>query len=143
MPKERRKYTRLKAHHLVKYTLAGKEGQGETLSFVRNIGGGGILFYSQEEIPAGSTIDLEINFPGRSQPIKVFSKVVRARTFRKVEGYEIAVRFIEISPDDQEFINRKIQDASKRVEKAAQRVIIAVAAGLGIIVLIYLILRLM
>ena len=97
--KERRKFIRLKAHHLLKYRVAGK-GE-EELSFVRitvknvNICAGA-LFVAKEDIPCDSTVELEINFPQHPHSIKVVSRVVRSRALKKMGGFEVGVEFVNV-----------------------------------------------
>ena len=104
--KERRKFIRLKAHHLLKYRVAGK-GE-EELSFVRNISAGGALFVAKEDIPCDSTVELEINFPQHPHSIKVVSRVVRSRALKKMGGFEVGVEFVNVDENDKEFLKKKI-----------------------------------
>ena len=61
--KERRRFIRLKAHHLLKYRVADKEEVPKLLSFARNISAGGVLFYADKEVAPGNLVELEISFP--------------------------------------------------------------------------------
>ncbi|MFC1548651.1 PilZ domain-containing protein [Candidatus Omnitrophota bacterium] len=110
--KERRKFMRLKAHHLLKYRVID-EGEGK-LSFVRNISAGGALFVAKEEIPCGSMVELEINFPQYPHPVKVVSKVVRSRPLKKMGGFEIGAEFVSADEEVKEFINKKILSIAEK-----------------------------
>ena len=112
--KEKREFIRLPAHHLIKYRVLEKE---KAFSFARNISAGGILFYCKENIPVGSIVEVVINFPGRSEPIKVLSKVSRMKPLRKTGGFEAAARFINIDKDTQDFINNKILKVFREIKK--------------------------
>ena len=111
--KERRKYIRLNSHHLLKYKVADKGGR----SFVRNISAGGVLFVSKENIPIGTVVELEINFPGFPRPIKADVKVVRNRELKKLGYFENGAEFINVDEDAKEFINTKILAVSKGLGK--------------------------
>jgi len=110
---ERRKFIRLSAHHLLKYKVLEKE---EKLSFARNISAGGVLFYCKEQLPAGSTVELEVNFPQYPHPIKVVAKVIRAMELKKMGGYEIGAEFINVEEGAKNFIDEKIKAVSKEVK---------------------------
>lgn len=104
--KEKRVFTRLKTHHLIKYrVLSSRE---KTLSFVRNISAGGVLFYSEEELPLDSTLEMKINIPPNTEPVNVIAKVVRSHPLKKVGGYEVGVEFVHIEEEDRELINKRI-----------------------------------
>ncbi|UCC94684.1 MAG: PilZ domain-containing protein [Candidatus Omnitrophota bacterium] len=107
--KDRRKFVRLRAHHLLKYRVVGQ--QEYQLSFARNISAGGLLFYAPEEIPTQSILEIIINFPSYPKPIKVRAKPVRVHRLEKVGGYEIGVEFIEIDEATRNFINRRVLKA--------------------------------
>lgn len=105
---ERRRFIRLNAHCLLKYKAAGKEEI--PLSFIRNISAAGALFYAKEALPLGSALELKINFLPQGQPITVASKVIRTKPLTKVEGFEVAVEFINIRDREREVINQKVSE---------------------------------
>ncbi|MFH1664563.1 MAG: PilZ domain-containing protein [Candidatus Omnitrophota bacterium] len=111
---ERRISIRLTSHHLVKYKVLDKR---EELSFVKNISKGGVLFHSKEDLAPGSMVELMINYPGYSQPIKATAKVLRARPLKKVGGFDIAAEFVSINEDAREFIREKIESVSAKKKK--------------------------
>jgi c-di-GMP-binding flagellar brake protein YcgR len=93
----------------------GKENSEGILSFVRNISAGGLLFHSKQNIPQESTIELDIaiNFPPREEPIKVLAKVQRAKFLKKVGGYDIGIKFINLDTHTRDLINNRIINSSK------------------------------
>ena len=105
--KERRKFIRLSAHHLLKYKLINREKE---LSFAHNISAGGVLFHAKTDITPGDLVELEINFPGYPTPVKAVSKVVRAVRAVKGEGFEVAAEFVNIEEGAKDFVNKKIQE---------------------------------
>ncbi len=107
---EKRKYIRLGTHHLLKYKELGK---GKELSFIRNIGGGGVLFYSEKNLPKNDVIELEINFPQYPQPIKANAKVLRTVKLADMGGYEVAAEFISVDEEARDFITKKIKEVSE------------------------------
>ncbi len=109
--KQKRKYTRFKGHYLIKYKVIDKK---KVLSFSRNIGAGGLLFHSRERIPLKANIELIINYLPYPTPIKIIAEVVRIKSLPKIEGFDIAVQFINIKEKDREFINKRILSMPKR-----------------------------
>ncbi|MDP2922579.1 MAG: PilZ domain-containing protein [Candidatus Omnitrophota bacterium] len=116
--KDKRKFQRLPVHHLLKYRVVGKENMQGVLSFVRNISAGGVLFHSQEAIPKDSVIELEvaINFPSSSEPLKVIAKILRSQPLRKIGGYDVAIEFINVDAATRDFINKKILNVYEKVK---------------------------
>lgn len=115
---EQRVFTRLKTHHLIKYrVISSKE---KTLSFVRNISAGGVLFYSEEELPLESTLEMKISIPPRVEPVNVIARIVRSNPLKKIGGYEYGVEFVHIDEEDREVINKRVLGINKR-DKKTQR----------------------
>jgi c-di-GMP-binding flagellar brake protein YcgR len=110
---ERRKFVRLKAHHLLKYKLMDKE---EALSFARNISAGGVLFHAEEFIPEGSMVELLVNFPSYPGPIKAVAKVVRVVPLPKVGGFDIGAEFVNIEEKAREYMNQKIRKVDEEAK---------------------------
>ena len=111
---EKRKFIRLSAHHLLKYKILDKASE---MSFARNISAGGVLFYSKEDLPVDSMIEMEINFPHYPHPVKVVSKVIRTKPMKKMGGFEIGAEFVNVEEDARDFINKKIVSVQEEVEK--------------------------
>ncbi|UCG34868.1 MAG: PilZ domain-containing protein [Candidatus Omnitrophota bacterium] len=115
--KERRKFIRLKAHHLLKYRVVDREEVPNLLSFARNVSAGGVLFYADKEISPGNLVELEINFPEYPKPIKTVARVVRAVPLKEIGGFEMGAEFINIAESDRKFIDEKIKLAYEQKEK--------------------------
>lgn len=107
---------RLPIHHLIRYKVVGKEELQGTLSFVRNISAGGVLFHTQQSVPTPSTLELEINFPLRPEPIKVFAKALRIKPLKKFGGYDIAIEFLNLDEDTRTFVNEKILNVYEKTK---------------------------
>ena len=120
--KERRRFIRLKAHHLLKYRVADKEEVSKLLSFARNISAGGVLFYADKEVAPGNLVELEISFPEHPRPMKTVARVVRATPMEKIGGFEMGAEFINIDEADRKFIDEKIKSVYKYTEKEGGRI---------------------
>lgn len=97
---ERRGTTRFPVREEVKYRVHGKSdsttGSGKTL----NIGSGGILFTTEERLPMGRTVEIQVNWPARlggTCPLKfvALGRVVRSDADKaavRIERYEFKTR---------------------------------------------------
>jgi hypothetical protein len=133
--KERRKFVRLEAHHLVKYRVVDKQDAAKALSFVRNISAGGVLFYVQEKVAKGSLIELEINFPTYPHPIKAVAKVVRVNHLKNTGGYELGAEFVNIGKDEKEDIDKRVLLATKEAKEGVtmKKVLAVIALVLAVL----------
>jgi c-di-GMP-binding flagellar brake protein YcgR len=111
--KERRKFTRLDVHHLLKYKALQDE---EKLSFTKNISAGGVCFIAKEVISPGSITELLISFPGFPHPVKATAKVVWNKELKKLGGFETGAEFINVEEDAKHFIDKKILEVIKELE---------------------------
>jgi len=111
---EKRQFIRLTAHHLLKYKVIG--GSPAT-SFIRNISAGGVLFYSKEDFPQDTMIEMEINFPHYPHPIKAVAKIIRTKSLGKIGGDEVGAEFINVDEEAKDFINKKIVTVYDEVHK--------------------------
>ncbi len=111
--KEKRKFKRLpkKSKLLYKFLKFSPEGSELREAQYKDVGGGGILFETEEEIPIGTLLKIEFDlqgwhkyYPGFfkfdqtsiSEPITVVAQVVRVREIEKNKKYEIGVKFVNI-----------------------------------------------
>ncbi len=116
LSKERRKYFRLNAYHLLKYKIAGKSDALEVLAFVKDISAGGVRFHVQEKLPLGTVIELEINFPGYPEAVRAKAKVVRVTQLKGCDECAVGAEFIDISESAKNFINDKIGRVREKIK---------------------------
>jgi len=134
--KERRKFIRLKAHHLLKYRVVDSEEVPRLLSFARNVSAGGVLFYADKEISPGSLVELEISFPEHPKPIKAVARVIRTVPLETIGGFEMGAEFINIDEADRKFVDEKIKLAYEQKEKkggGAMKALSVIALVCGVI----------
>ncbi|MCK4851608.1 MAG: PilZ domain-containing protein [Candidatus Omnitrophica bacterium] len=103
---DRRRFIRISEHHLLRYRVIDKD---EEMSFTRNISVGGVLFHCREQLPQGSMIELDMNLPPYSRPIRAMAKVLRVEPLRKVGGFDIGVEFVSVDEDARNFLDEKIR----------------------------------
>jgi c-di-GMP-binding flagellar brake protein YcgR len=121
--KEGRKSYRLKAYHLVKYTLVfgGQELGKPVLGAIKDISAGGACLRAEEEIPVATTLKLEINLPGIPEPVTALAKVVWTRQIGQAMRYEIGTQFLEIDEHMRKVIEENTTFVRLRVEETKKK----------------------
>lgn len=115
-----RQYLRLPASWPVKWEPtqhAGAPGVAAT----KDVSAGGIALVVREMIPAGSRIQIEIHVPALNRSIPAQGQVVRC-LLAKGGGFELGIRFAQISAEDQKALREAIDKfASPRDRSSLQR----------------------
>ena len=108
MPKkkadEKRKYARLEIRSKVNFSIVETSKDQKSSKRFRgigkNIGVEGILFASNQELKAGTLLDMEIFLPDKADPVYIAGEVRWCRTVKKTkvktENYDIGVKFLNI-----------------------------------------------
>lgn len=97
---ERRKFIRLPAPIGVSYKPLKKGRAGKsTVTFLRNIGGGGVRFAVREEARVGDLLEMKIEIPNIADPIRAVGEVMWY-TESQDRPSEAGIRFREIDPKD-------------------------------------------
>ncbi len=120
--KKQRRFLRISQYHLIKYKVV--EAKKESISFAKDVGGGGIRVCLPEGVPAGSIVELEINFPFLPQPVKAKARAVWSNFLKKTKKYEIGFKFIDIDPKICRIINKRISQAKTLDRKISLKVFI-------------------
>ena len=97
---ERRQYARVETNLYITYSIKGSPQVEAGVFLTKNVSGGGILFESLKEIPAGTLLDLAIHLPTCLHALQAKGRVVRAEKIRSYGRYEIALTLVEISEKD-------------------------------------------
>ncbi len=100
---ERRKFIRLPAPIGVSYKPLKKGRAGKsTVTFLRNIGGGGVRFTVRQEARVGDLLDLKIEIPNIADPIRAVGEVMwyTESQDRRSQAGEAGIRFREIDAKD-------------------------------------------
>lgn len=120
--KEKRKYIRLRAHHLVKYRLLvdGQAASPFAIAPVQDIGAGGICFNTEEHLPISGLIELKINFPAVSTPIPSLAKIIWIKQKSRARRYEIGAQFVDIEQAIRKIIEKRIDSAVDRLQKKSR-----------------------
>jgi c-di-GMP-binding flagellar brake protein YcgR len=110
--KNTRQYKRFRAAYLVKYQVKGKEEP--RITNIVDMSAGGIRFWSPEQLPESSILNLSIYIPPLERSIQAWAQVLRVR--RAKEGgllYYVAVSFVDLKPEDKEAVNQFAETLAK------------------------------
>lgn len=96
---ERRRFLRVDAKVIAWYRPEGTRAAGAFGALTKNISAGGFLFESDEAIPLGSNLEIEMKLPGTAEVLRSTARAVRLEA---VGGgrYDVGVSF-ESMPEEQ------------------------------------------
>lgn len=92
--KDRRKFPRVKVNYLARYKLEDSQEQDFRVVSLKNIGAGGVLFITDEELKVNSGIYIELTLPGIGRT-PLLGVIVRVKELSRiaVKLYNVAVKF--------------------------------------------------
>ena len=83
---------------------------GHQMAFLKDIGGGGLLFISDTAIEEGTSLDFGIKLDIIGKTTGFRGKVVRAEKMKGKNLYYIAVSFINTNKKEAEEVTKKIKE---------------------------------
>ena len=98
---ERRKFPRVSHRFNLEVQPIGGEATG------RDVSKGGISFTHHENLPAGTSLDLEIRVPGLSGSYKIKGQVLR--TVPEGSHFMVAVNFVDVDAQTETAITEMLQ----------------------------------
>lgn len=111
-----RRFKRFRSDFLVKYEV--EKGGTARITNARDIGAGGLRFWSEEKIPETSLLHVSIYLPPLNRIVEGLVRVLRVRKVKKTFSYSIAVSFLDLKQEDREAMNEFAEHLSR--EKGAQ-----------------------
>ena len=109
---ERRQFVRLDTRLDIKYTVLTA---GSTLQAItKDISAGGICMFAEQELPAGTQLQVAMKLPGREQSVNFTAEVVWSEAYEMIgksqrqRSVEIGVRFVEVAPQDKEAVMQHV-----------------------------------
>ena len=105
-----RRFKRFRANYLVKYEVS--KGTAGRVTNARDIGAGGLRFWSEEKLPESSLLNVSIYIPPLKRVVEGVVRVLRVRRVKKTMAYSIAVSFLDLKHEDREAINRFAESIS-------------------------------
>jgi len=107
-----RKHKRLNADYLLKYE-AGGFGQNPQITNIKNISAGGMKFLTSEAIPETATLNVSVLIPPLEKSFMAHARVLRVRRLKKRLIYSVAVRFTDISKEDQSVLDDYVKSLAE------------------------------
>ena len=114
--KEKRKFNRLSAYHLVKYKLASQSSWQQATASIRDISAGGVCLRAGEKIAKGSILQILINFPKLPYPLSGSAKVVWVKRLGRSNRFDMGLEFFEIEDLLRKEISERIDFVRRRSE---------------------------
>jgi len=93
---------------LVQYHLLDKPNCVETV-LLKNVGTGGVCFYSHNLIQIGDSIRIKLLLVGLKDPIITSGKVIWIRKSGHYTQYEIGIKFVILTQNDYEILTKLIE----------------------------------
>lgn len=108
-----RKFKRLKVNYLIKYQDVNSLG-APLVSNIKDLSAGGVRFYSNQETAQGTYLRLSILIPPMEMTFQALGRVMRVHRAPKLPIYYISVAFLELKSEEQDVLNRFIEDMFTR-----------------------------
>ncbi|MCK5655174.1 MAG: PilZ domain-containing protein [Candidatus Aureabacteria bacterium] len=129
--RERRRYIRITAGTAVRYHIIPKkknpvfcsvsyirreggriisEGGVYRKGFAENISASGVLFKVKELLPGDAFIHLVIESPSKEYSLEINGKIVRVEKNPNLDFYEVAVAFLNPSPEEESKLSKFVSD---------------------------------
>ena len=111
---ERRRFPRLPEAFSIKYRVSGELASSWCEVATQNVSAGGVRFRVPELLGPGTTVALQIKFPGMAQPLHVKTQVVWSQL--QASGVvEVGVQFLDVSERDQRMVDQLVSFLRGRV----------------------------
>ncbi|MFQ5713494.1 MAG: PilZ domain-containing protein [Candidatus Scalinduaceae bacterium] len=116
--KEKRQYERIEKPFIVKLQTIPDEPK-ERISpdwdmvVSKDLGAGGVFFYSSKNLRIGTALDFKIGFSTSSPPVECVGIVIRVKEQPYTSIFGIAAAFTKIDKRDREMINKTALDISR------------------------------
>ncbi len=117
--KEKRRYERIEKPFIVKLQTIPEEPK-ERISpdwdmvVAKDLGAGGVFFYSSKNLGIGTALDFKIGFSTSSPPVECVGIVLRVKEQPYTSIFGIAAAFTKIDEREKEMINRTALEMSRQ-----------------------------
>ena len=105
---ERRKFVRLDTRVDITCTVLPSGKVERTVT--KDMSGGGICIFTENVLPPGTRLQVAMKLPGSEQPVNFIAETVWSEAYEMIgkterrRAVETGVRFLEISPNDQDAV---------------------------------------
>jgi hypothetical protein len=111
-----RRFKRLQANYLIKFLIPGVDADPKDpyfLTHIKDIGAGGVKFWSERFIPEGTVLQVKILVPPLKEPLETNVEVMRIRTAKTDGIFYIGTSFIDLDDEQQRKLNDLIESMSQ------------------------------
>lgn len=121
MSQEQRNYRRLPENVDIRFRIISLgDNPGDYIDLrggghSENISMGGMLFESNEMIPVGSFLEVQVNVSELEYPIYLRGRVVRLEEIVEHRKYDIGIQFTQYFEKDKEFLQNHLKELADRL----------------------------
>jgi c-di-GMP-binding flagellar brake protein YcgR len=117
---EKRKFPRVSLDATVRFRKLSSQKEKEAVmaEFVevrsKDLSQGGLALVEMAALTSGDLLKVEVDVPGRDEPIKAYSEVMWIKPSGKDEKAEsevAGIKFMGLKPDDEEYLSNMIKEA--------------------------------
>ena len=109
---EQRQFVRLDTRLDTTYTVLSTGAVGQVVT--KNIGGGGVCVFTEHVLAAGTRLQMALKLPDGERTVHCIAEVVWSEAYEIIgkterrRAVETGVRFVEVTPQDQEAIMQHV-----------------------------------
>jgi hypothetical protein len=85
----------------------------EQYTVTKNISCGGILFAFEQPISVGSILEIKLELPDGEKELECLARVVRIEELEENVSYNIAICFLDLTPDQRVRLEKYLKDFKK------------------------------
>ena len=116
---EKRKHKRIEKPFIVKLHAIPNKANGRIspdwdMVVAKDLGAGGVFFYTSKNLGVGTVLDLRIGFSTSIPPIKCIGIVVRVKEQPDTSIFGIATAFTKIDEQEKELIKKTAEEVSRQ-----------------------------
>jgi hypothetical protein len=116
---EKRKHKRIEKPFIVKLHAIPNKANGRIspdwdMVVAKDLGAGGVFFYSSKNLGIGTALDLKIGFSTSIPPMECIGIVVRVKEQPDTSIFGIATAFTKIGEQEKELINKTAEEVSRQ-----------------------------
>ncbi len=124
---ERRNFKRIEKPFILKFQTIPNEAK-ERISpdwdmvVAKDLGAGGVFFYSSKNLGTGTALDLKIGFSTSTPPIECVGTVIRIKEQPDTSIFGIAAAFTKIKAQDKKMISKTAEEISRQEDQVFRQV---------------------
>jgi len=120
--KEKRMFSRISRGYTVRFKRRDASS-GWNITLIKDLSWSGCYFYSSDPIELGIALDMEVQFPAYTVPMKFGGEVIRCETTKrnKIDVYGVTIKFDQQDSSQRDKFNETINLLLKRINTDQNR----------------------